>query len=151
MLEIQGMGELGLAGPPAVESSVAYHLHLNRRSMSASSQISLQSKMERLTALIYQRTYKYVGQSVCSLNAVTLLSAYQAEILEEMGRQLDSGSPNPALWDETCIMNDLILRSSRGAVQGCGRVMGLAVSGERALWLNLCAEVGGNERGLRSD
>ena len=54
-----------------------------------------------------------------------------------MGRELDSGSPNPALWDEICVVNDLILRSSRGAVQGCGRVMGLAVSGERALWLNL--------------
>ncbi len=64
MLEIQGMGELGLVGPPAVESSVAYHLHSNRRSMSVSSQISLPSKMERLTALIYQRTYTYAGQSI---------------------------------------------------------------------------------------
>ncbi len=106
---------------------MAYHLHPNLRSMSASSQISLPSKMERLTSSIYQRMYKYVGQSVCSLNAMTLLSAYQAEILEEMGRQLNSGMPNPALWDEICIVNDLILRSSHGAVQGCGRVMGLAV------------------------
>ncbi|GLD57017.1 uncharacterized protein AKAME5_002869500 [Lates japonicus] len=81
--------------------------------------------------------YKYAAQPVCSLNAMALLSAYQAEILEEMGRQLDTGSPNPALWDEICVVNDLILCSSRGAVQGCGRVMGLAVAGERALWLNL--------------
>ena len=135
-LEIHGMGELGLAEPPAVEPSVAYHLHPNRRSLSASSGISLPGKMDRLTASTYQRMYKYAAQSVCSLNAMTLLS-YQAEILEEMGRQLDSGSPNPALWDEICNVNDLVLRSSRGAVQGCGRVMGLAVSGERALWLSL--------------
>ncbi|KAL7851538.1 hypothetical protein AOLI_G00218940 [Acnodon oligacanthus] len=54
-----------------------------------------------------------------------------------MGRQLDSGAPNSVLWDEICVVNDLVLRSSHGAVQGCGRVMGLAVSGERALWLNL--------------
>ena len=60
-----------------------------------------------------------------------LLSAYQAEILEEMGRQLDSGSPNPALWDEICMVNDLILHSSPGAVQGFGREMGLAASVER--------------------
>ncbi|KAL6461987.1 hypothetical protein MHYP_G00301320 [Metynnis hypsauchen] len=131
------MQELGLTGPPAVESSVAYHLHPNRRAISASTHISLPSKMDRLTASIYQRMYKYAAQSVCSLNAVTLLSAYQAEILEEMGRQLDSGLSNPVLWDEICVVNDLVLRSSRGAVQGCGRVMGLAVSGERALWLNL--------------
>ncbi|GLD48698.1 uncharacterized protein AKAME5_000263200 [Lates japonicus] len=63
--------------------------------------------------------------------------------LSEMGlkafikEQLDTGSPNPALWDEICVVNNLILGSSRGAVQGCGRVMGLAVAGERALWVNL--------------
>lgn len=37
----------------------------------------------------------------------------------------------------SCVVNDLILRPSRGAVQGCVRIMGLAVAGERALWLNL--------------
>ena len=136
-LEVHGMEGLGLAEPPAVEPSVAYHLHPNRSSVSAASNISLPSKSERTTAGIYQRIYKYAAQSVCSLNAVTLLAAYQAEILEEMGQQLDSGAPNPVLWDEICIVNDLLLRSSRGAVQGSGRVMGLAVAGERALWLNL--------------
>ncbi|KAL6483640.1 hypothetical protein MHYP_G00085120 [Metynnis hypsauchen] len=48
-----------------------------------------------------------------------------------------NGAPNPVLWDEICVANDLILRSSCGAVQGCGCMIGLAVSGERALWLNL--------------
>lgn len=58
---------------------------------------------------------------MCSLNATTLLSAYQAEILEEMGCQLDTGLPNPALWDEICVVNDLILRSSLLQVRGpCG-------------------------------
>lgn len=56
------------------------------------------------------------GAFIHSFNAVTLLSAFQAEILEEMGRQLDSGVPNPVLWDELCVVNDLILRSSRGGV-----------------------------------
>ena len=91
------MGELGLAEHPAVEPSVANHLHPNRRSLTASG-ISLPGKMDCLSASTYQRMYKYAAKSVCSLNAMTLLSAYQAEILEEMGRQLDSGSTNPA-WD----------------------------------------------------
>lgn len=94
MLEIQGMGELRLAEPPVVE---AYFSGLPPPSESLPfSQISLPSKMEIwLTASIYQRMYKYV----CSLNAVTLLSAYQAEILEEMGWQLDSGAPGMKfLW-----------------------------------------------------
>ena len=67
--------------------------------------------MDRLSTSTYQRMYKYAAQSVSLLNAMTLLSAYQAETLEEMGRQLDSGSPNPALWDEICIVNDLVLHS----------------------------------------
>lgn len=37
---------------------------------------------------IYQRMYKYVGQFMYSLNVVTLLSAFQMEILDETG---DSG------------------------------------------------------------
>lgn len=44
---------LGLAEPPVVEPSVAYHLHLNRRSISASSHITLPSKTEHTAAGIY--------------------------------------------------------------------------------------------------
>lgn len=111
-LEIHGMEELGLAGPPVMESSVAYHLHPNCCSLAASSSISLPTKMERVTAAIFRRMYKYGAQAVSSLNVTTLLSAYQAEILEEMGCQLDTGSSNPALCDEICVVNDLILHSS---------------------------------------
>lgn len=59
------------------------------------------------------------------------LPAYHPEILE------DSQTPNPLPWDEICVVNDLLLCSSKGAVQGRGLVMGLAVTGERGLWLNL--------------
>ncbi|GAA6100205.1 uncharacterized protein LOC115772683, partial [Tachysurus ichikawai] len=84
MLEIQGMEELGLAGTPAVEPSVAYHLHPNRQSVSSSLQFSL-----------------------------------------EMGRQLDSGVPNPALWDEICVVNDLTrCGSGLRPRNGPGRVSG---------------------------
>ncbi len=60
--------------------------------------------------------------------------------MEEMGRQIDTGSPDPTLWEEICeicVIADLNLRSSRGAVQSCGHSMGLAVADERALWLGL--------------
>lgn len=30
------------------------------------------------------------------------------EILEEMGQQLDTGVPNPALWDEMCVVNHVL-------------------------------------------
>lgn len=120
------MEELGLSRPPGVEPSLAYHFHPDRRSLRCSS-ISLPNKTERLAASVLQRMYSYTAQSVCLLNAMTPRT--EGKILEEMGKQLDSGSPKFALLDEICVVNDLILRSSRGAVQGCGRVMGLAVSG----------------------
>ena len=136
-LDIQGMEELGLSNPPPVESSVASHLHPDRRAAVPASGLSLPGKMDRLTASMYQKIYRSSAQAVRALNVVTLLSAYHAELLVDMGQQLDSGSPNPGVWEEICVTADLILRSSRGAVQGCGRSMGLAVAGERSLWLNL--------------
>lgn len=136
-LDIQGMEELGLSNPPPVEPSVASHLHPDRRATMSASGPSLPGKMDRLTASMYQKIYRSSAQAVRALNVVTLLSAYHAELLVDMGQQLDSGSPNPAVWEEICVTADLILRSSRGAVQGSGRSMGLAVAGERSLWLNL--------------
>lgn len=94
------------------------------------------TKMEHLTASSYQRMCKYAAESVCSLNVRTPLSAHQAEILEEIGCQLDTGSPNPALKDKICVLHDLTLCSSHCAVQGCGRIPLLSASSERAPWLN---------------
>ena len=136
-LDVQGMDDLGMADPPPVETSVANHLHPSRRAALSSTGASLPGKTERFAASVFQKIYKSTALSVRALNATSLLTAYQAELLEEMGRQLDSGSPNPVLWEEICVIADLNLRTSRGAVQSCGRSMGLAVVGERSLWLGL--------------
>lgn len=53
---------------------------------SASSCISLPSEIDRLTASIL-RVYKYAAQSVCSLDADTLLSVYQALVSWTRGSQ----------------------------------------------------------------
>ncbi|RXN03733.1 putative GAG protein [Labeo rohita] len=107
------------------------------RSMGLAVVASLPGRTERLTASVFQKIYRSSALAVRALNATSLLTAYQAELMEEMGRQMDAGSPNPALWEEICVIADLNLRTSRGAVQSCGRSMGLAVVGERALWLGL--------------
>ena len=44
------------------------------------------------------------------------------------------------LWDEICVVNDLLLRSSRGAVQGCWRVMGPGSRGEKGLCGSPCRD-----------
>jgi len=66
-------------------------------------------------------------QSVRILNPATLLTAYQAQLLEEMGHQLDAGIANPTFWEEICLISDLILRAI------CCGIWGLSVVGERSL------------------
>ncbi len=133
-LDVQGMEDLGMADPPPVEAFVANHLHPSRRAALSSTGASLPGKTECFTASVAGSS---TTLAVCALNATSLLTAYQAKLFEEMGRQLDSGSPNPVLWEEICVIADLNLHTSRGAVQSCGRSMGFSVVGERSLWLSL--------------
>lgn len=116
---------------------MASHLHPNRRAALSSTSPSLPGQTERLSASLFQKIYRSSTLAVRALNDTSLLTAYQAELMEEMGSQTDTGSPDSALWKEICVIADLNLRSSRGAVQSCGRSMGLAVVGERPLWLEL--------------
>ncbi|XP_056307255.1 uncharacterized protein LOC130219008 [Danio aesculapii] len=144
-LDVSEMEGLGLSNPPVVEQTVALHLHPNRRAAVSSATPSLPGKMERFTASMYQKIYKSSALTVRALNVTSLLTAYQAELLEELGTQLDAGNPNPAVWQEICNITDLNLRASRRAVQSSGRTMALAVAGERSLWLNL-SSIGDREK-----
>jgi hypothetical protein len=98
---------------------------------------SLPVRTERLSTSLFQKIYRSSALTVRALNATSLLTAYQAELTEEMRRQIDAGSPDSALWEKICVIADVNLRSCRGALQSCGHSMGLAVMGERALWLGL--------------
>ncbi|XP_048117915.1 nephrin [Alosa alosa] len=110
--------EDGLYNPPA---SVAYHLNPKQRGVLTISKPNLPGKMERFT--IHQNSYRAAAQGARALN--------------ELGSRLMKGDATPELFEEIVVVNDLILRSVRGGVQGCGRVMALSVTGERGLWLNL--------------
>ncbi|KAK3554875.1 hypothetical protein QTP86_000904 [Hemibagrus guttatus] len=131
-MEVNEMEELRLSNPPMVEQSVAHHLHLNRRSTLYS---CLPGQMEHFTASMYQKILKSTALAVRALNATSMLMAYQAKLLEELGTQLDSRNPNPAVWEEICNSTELNLRTSRGALQSC----------ERSLWLNL-SSIGDREK-----
>ncbi|RXN07140.1 rap guanine nucleotide exchange factor 4-like protein [Labeo rohita] len=108
------MEGLGLSNPPMVEQSVAQHLHPNRWTTLSSAIPFLPGKMEHFTASMYQKMYKSWVLAVRALNVTSLLMAYQAELLEELGMQLDAGNPNPTLWEAICNITDLSLRTSRG-------------------------------------
>ena len=98
---------------------------------------ALPSKMDRFSGTIHKVTYRASSLVVRALNVCSLLSAYQAELMEDISRQLEKGSPSPPLWKEIVTVNDLVLRNARQAIQTCGRTMTLSVAGKRAHWLNL--------------
>ncbi|XP_048010529.1 uncharacterized protein LOC125244496 [Megalobrama amblycephala] len=136
-LEVKDMTALGMGDPPAIEPSIARHLNPSQGGLLAPPKPVLPSKMDRFSASIHQASYKASALAVRALNVSSLLSAYQAELLEDMGQQLEKGSAPPSLWKEIVTVNDLVLRNARQAVQASGRSMALSVVGERALWLNL--------------
>lgn len=102
--------------------------------------------MDCFSASVHQVAYKSWVLSVRGLNVSSLLSTYQAEILDNLGQLLDKGSPSPTLWKEILTVNNLVLQNAHQAIQACGSSMALSVVGERVLWLNLSG-VPDNEKG----
>lgn len=103
-LEVADGDEWGLGDPPVVEQVVASHLHPSHWSVLAAAGHTLPSKMERFSASMYQKMYKSAAQSVKNLNVITLLTAYQVELFQEMGLLLDKGSPSLKKWEEICVV-----------------------------------------------
>lgn len=92
-LDIQDMGELGLADPPPVELSVANHLRPGRRAAFSSAGTTLPGKTEQFSTSTFQKIYKSSALAI------------------------------PALWEEICVIADVNLRNPElqqeyGA--GCG-------------------------------
>ncbi|RXN19518.1 putative GAG protein [Labeo rohita] len=119
-LEVKDMATLGMGDPPAVEPSIARHLNPAQGGLLAPPKPVLPSKMDRFSASVYQAAYKSSAVAVRALNVSSLLSAYQAENLDDLGQQLDKGSPSPTLWKEILMVNDLVLRVRHGAFCGGG-------------------------------
>ncbi|KAJ8369601.1 hypothetical protein SKAU_G00096290 [Synaphobranchus kaupii] len=59
------------------------------------------------------------------------LPDYQAELIEEMGKQMQKGNPSPILWQEIVTVTDLVLHNSRQCVQACSHSMALSVAAEQ--------------------
>ncbi|KAF7644338.1 hypothetical protein LDENG_00223760 [Lucifuga dentata] len=113
-----------------VEPVVAAHLH-PKTSLSSAGQ-PLPSKMDRFqSSLLINRKRLLCCQSELSM-PLPFLMAYQAELEEEV-----TGVPDPAQWEEVCIITDHCLHLHKVAIQALGRAMGLMVMQERARWLNL--------------
>lgn len=128
-LDVEGMEKQGLLRMPPMEPLVAAHLHPRR---TAAANPTLPSKADRFQSSMTERAYKAVALSVRAMNAISLLTAYQAELQDEV-----SATPSQTQWEEICVVTDLSLRLQRCAVQAAGKAMATMVIQERGRWLNL--------------
>nr|XP_010769141.1 PREDICTED: uncharacterized protein LOC104945202 [Notothenia coriiceps] len=130
-LDCDGMERLSLLRMPPMEPLVAAHLQ-PRLAPTPSRNPTLPVKADRFQSVMTERAYKATALSARALNVSSLLTAYQAELCEDL-----SSKPGPAVWDEIAAITDICLRVQRCAVQATGKVMGIMVVQERARWLNL--------------
>ncbi|KAK7139774.1 hypothetical protein R3I94_012421 [Phoxinus phoxinus] len=129
VLDVEGMEKEGLLRMPPMEPLVAAHLQPRR---TAAANPTLPSKADRFQSSMTERAYKAVALSVRAMNAISLLTAYQAELQDEV-----STMPGQAHWEEISVVTDLSLRLQRCAVQAAGKAMATMVIQERGRWLNL--------------
>ncbi|XP_063059609.1 uncharacterized protein LOC134452882 [Engraulis encrasicolus] len=137
MLDMDGMEELGWDHMPPVEPSLANHLAPPSGNRTANAAPKMPNKDNRYISLLWEKTYKTAALTGRALNASSLLMAYLADLQEEMSTALQEGRPTEETWTEIRTVTDLVLRISRCSAQSIGRIMGLAVVGNRNLWLNL--------------
>ncbi|TKS65234.1 hypothetical protein D9C73_027835 [Collichthys lucidus] len=133
-LDCEAMEAQGLLLMPPVEASVAAHLcpgSTSQLSAASSRRPTLPTKPEPQSALA-ERAYKAAALSARALNALSILTAYQAELF---GASADEQDPDA--WEEMAVIADLSLRIQRVSVQATGRVMATLVIQERARWLSL--------------
>ncbi|KAK5922441.1 hypothetical protein CgunFtcFv8_019703 [Champsocephalus gunnari] len=130
-LDCDGMERLGLLRIPPMEPLVAAHL-LPRMGPSPSRNPTQPAKADRFQSTMTERSYRAAALSARALNVSSLLTAYQAELCEDL-----SSNPGPAVLDEMAAVTDICLRVQRCAVQATGKAMGIMVVQERARWLNL--------------
>uniref|UniRef100_A0A0F8BIA7 Uncharacterized protein n=1 Tax=Larimichthys crocea TaxID=215358 RepID=A0A0F8BIA7_LARCR len=129
-LDCEAMEALGLLSMPPVEAPVAAHLcpgSTSQLSAASSRRPTLPTKPERFQSALAERAYKAAALSARALSALSILTAYQAELF---GASADEQDPDA--WEETAVIADLSLRIQRVSVQATGRVMATLVIQERA-------------------
>ncbi|KAF4096547.1 hypothetical protein G5714_022516 [Onychostoma macrolepis] len=88
----------------------------------------------RVTSSLVGRSYSAAGQATAMLHSMTVLQAYQVELLKE----LDEGEGiTPEAVKELWRATDLALPATKHTARAVGRSMAGMVAVERHLWLNL--------------
>ncbi len=101
----------------------------------------------RITYALVDKAYSATGQAAACIHTMSLLQAYQAELLTD----LDEGkgiSPNTVC--ELRRATDLSLRAAKETAKSIGRFMVALVATERRSWLNL-SNIKGKDKNFLMD
>ncbi len=140
--DIEGMREHGYASMPPIEETLASYL--SRGVASTLKAPALPSKALKDTSRLNGRAYAAAGQAGAALHTMSVLQAYQADLLKDLDQ--GQGLP-PEAVTELRRTTDLALRATKQTAAAIGRSMAAMVATERHLWMNL-ADIGEKEKRL---
>ncbi len=103
---------------------------------------ALPSKALKDTSRLNGRAYAAAGQAGAALHTMSVLQAYQADLLKDLDQ--GQGLPTEAVI-ELHRTTDLALRATKQTAAAIGRSMVAMVATERHLWMNL-ADIGEKEK-----
>ncbi|XP_048037449.1 uncharacterized protein LOC125262674 [Megalobrama amblycephala] len=129
---IVGLKQQGYAAMPRVEETLAGYL--SPESASSLKTPTLPTKPLKTTSGLVGKAYAAAGQAAACLHTMSLLQAYQADLLGEVE---NSGEATYECIQEIRMATDLALRATKETAKEIGRSMAALVATERHLWLNL--------------
>ncbi len=127
---VAGLDECGYRAMPKVEQTLASYLSpLVASSLKAP---ALPTKPLRTTSTLVG--YSAAGQAGACLHTMSVLQAYQTDLLKELDEREQVSSDDIAELRRTA---DLSLRATKETARAIGRSMAAMVAAERHLWLTL--------------
>ncbi|CAM4558277.1 unnamed protein product [Leuciscus chuanchicus] len=124
--------EYGYGEMPKVEEMLASYL--SPATASSLKAPSLPSKPVKFTSSLVHKSYAAAGQAAACLHTMSIMQAYQAELLGDLE---EGGGIGPDTVAELRRATDLSLRATKETAKSIGRSMAALVATERHLWLNL--------------
>jgi len=122
----------GYGAMPKAEETIASHL--SPESASSFKTPALPTKPLRNTSALVGKAYSSAGQAAACLHTMSILQAYQADLLKDVSEGEEISSD---VIRELRQAADLSLRVTKETAKSVGRSMAALVATERHLWLNL--------------
>ncbi|KAI2668352.1 Transposon Ty3-G Gag-Pol polyprotein [Labeo rohita] len=129
---VAGLDERGYRAMPRVEQTLASYL--SPESASSLKAPVLPSKPLRVTSALVGKGYTAAGQAGACLHTMSVLQAYQADLLKELDEGEEIKDSDISELRRTA---DLSLRATKETARAIGRSMAALVVAERHLWLTL--------------